>query len=76
MALAMNVPNDDLAATIQHALEATWGKIERTEGNKKEKPVLKLLRKDGLTGSCRLIISLLTGWLYNQSNTSESCTDI
>jgi hypothetical protein len=43
------VPNDDLAATIQHALEATWGKIERTEGNKKEKPVLKLLRKDGLT---------------------------
>jgi hypothetical protein len=26
-----------------------WGKIKRTEGNKKEKPVLKLLRKDGLT---------------------------
>jgi hypothetical protein len=27
--LAMKVPNDDLAAdNVQHALEATWGKIE------------------------------------------------
>ncbi|MFV8364016.1 FecR family protein [Flavobacterium sp. ZT3P35] len=72
--LAMNVPNDDLAADeVQHALEATWGKIERTEGNKKEKPVLKLLRKRWFNGvAVVLIISLLTGWLYNQSNTSEN----
>ncbi|MFV8354437.1 FecR family protein [Flavobacterium sp. XS2P14] len=72
--LAMKVPNDDLAAdSVQHALEATWGKIEKTEGNKKDKPVLKLLRKRWFNGvAAVLIISLLTGWLYNQRNTSEN----
>ena len=72
--LAMNIPNDDLAEDdVQHALEATWEKIERTEGNKKEKPVLKLFRKRWFNGvAVVLIISLLTGWLYNQSNTSEN----
>jgi hypothetical protein len=40
---------------------------------KKGKPVLKLLRKDGLTGSCR-DYKPLTGWLYNQKH--FCCTDI
>ena len=72
--LAMKVPADNLAAdNVQHALEATWGKIERAEENKKEKPVLKLFRKKWFNGvAAVLILSLLSGWLYNQSNTAEN----
>ncbi|WP_244199263.1 FecR family protein [Flavobacterium psychrolimnae] len=71
--LAMKVPNDDLAADdIQHALEATWGKIERAEEDKKEKPVFRLLRKRWFNGvAAVLIISLLSGWLYNQTNSDN-----
>ncbi|MES2806791.1 FecR family protein [Flavobacterium sp. ZE23DGlu08] len=74
--LAMKVPADNLAADdVQHALEATWEKIERAEENKKdtEKPVLKLLRKKWFNGvAAVLVLSLLSGWLYNQSTSSEN----
>ena len=72
--LAMKVPNNDLATDeVQHALEATWGKIERTEENKKQKPVLKLLRKKWFNRvAAVLILSLLTGWLYNQTNSDDN----
>lgn len=72
--LAMKVPTDNLSSDdVQHALEATWGKIERAEENKKEKPVLKLFRKKWFNGvAAVLILSLLSGWLYNQSNTAEN----
>ncbi|WP_338645653.1 FecR family protein [Flavobacterium sp. KS-LB2] len=71
--LAMKVPNDDLSSDeVQHALEATWKKIERVEENKKGKPVLKLLRKKWFNGvAAVLILSLLTGWLYNQTNSDN-----
>ncbi|SHM27254.1 FecR family protein [Flavobacterium xanthum] len=71
--LAMKAPNDTLTKDeVQNALEATWKKIERVEENKKEKPVLKLLRKRWFNGvAAVLILSLLTGWLYNQTNSDN-----
>jgi ferric-dicitrate binding protein FerR (iron transport regulator) len=74
--LAMKVPNDHLSSDeVLNALEATWGKIERVSENKNdsEKPVLKLLRKRWFNGvAAVLILSLLSGWLYNQSSSSEN----
>ncbi|WP_243698836.1 FecR family protein [Flavobacterium sandaracinum] len=71
--LAMKAPTDDLSSDeVQNALENTWKKIERVEEDKKEKPVLKLLRKRWFNGvAAVLILSLLTGWLYNQTNSDN-----
>ncbi|SHN66748.1 FecR family protein [Flavobacterium fryxellicola] len=70
------MPNDQLSSdAVQDALQATWNKIERTEKNKKdiEKPVLKLLKKRWFAGvAAVLLLSLLSGWLYNQNRPSQN----
>jgi hypothetical protein len=65
--------NDDLAAdNVQHALEATWGKIEEQKEIKRRNQFLNFEKRWFNGVAAVLIISLLTGWLYNQSNTSEN----
>lgn len=67
--LAMKVPNTSLSTEdVQYALEATWGKIERAEENKNgtSRPIIKLWRNNWFSGvAAVLILSLLSGWLYN-----------
>ncbi|MCZ8230176.1 FecR family protein [Flavobacterium sp.] len=72
--LAMKAPDTNLTSIdVQSALEATWKKIENAEEKKKEKPVLTLLRKRWINGAAAiLVLSLLSGWLYHQSNLTKN----
>ncbi|MFY8111907.1 MAG: FecR family protein [Flavobacterium sp.] len=72
--LAMKAPDTNLTSIdVQSALEATWKKIENAEEKKKEKPVLTLMRKRWINGAAAiLVLSLLSGWLYHQSNLTKN----
>lgn len=72
--LAMKAPDTNLTSIdVQSALEVTWKKIENAEEKKKEKPVFTLLRKRWINGAAAiLVLSLLSGWLYHQSNLTKN----
>ncbi|OAZ05436.1 FecR family protein [Flavobacterium succinicans] len=72
--LAMKAPDTNVTSIdVQSALEATWKKIENAEEKKKEKPVLTLLRKRWFNAAAAiLVLSLLSGWLYEHSNLNKN----
>lgn len=72
--LAMKAPDTNVTSIdVQSALEATWKKIENAEEKKKEKPVLTLLRKRWFNAAAAiLVLSLLSGWLYDHSNLNKN----
>lgn len=67
--LAMKVPETTISpATVQSALEFTWGKIKKKEDDKKriQKPTTKLWNNHWLRGvAAVLLFGLLSGWFYN-----------
>lgn len=74
--LAMKVPSSNLSSDqIQNALEATWNKIEIKEKNQNKinKPIIKLWGQKWLNRVAAVVlISLLTGFLYNYTNSDNN----
>ena len=74
--LAMKVPSYNLSSDkIQNALEATWNKIEIKEKNQNKinKPTIKLWQQKWLNRvAAVVVISLLTGFLYNYTNSDNN----